>query len=310
MWFNTFDEVVKAYNNTKVLVSQSHKIEQDIRPIGARSKKYERIIKYDENTYALTDGNYESSLYSGSSGNKVDPMYSKAMSPILWERKKSGDFVTLRNGTIGSAHISRYKFLDMYMPRGMTLSIHQGKQTVFMRGGVGYQLPKTQYTWDWSNSKVRHEDDGMKLCFKVLGDGEYERVGEVLKTTVNKVDKDAKKKHKALTKEFFDWMCAIVPMLDHSWNATSMYRDQLKQWADDNKIYRRYWSLDLNEIPVDKAIEIMASEDHEMRIPLAMAFNSNMGIQNATDETKAKRAKMAYNRNLNKVFKLYETVEV
>jgi hypothetical protein len=309
MWFNTFDEVVTAYNNTKVLVSSSHKVEQDIRPIGARSKKHERIIKYDENTYALTDGNYESSLWNNG-GNGVDPEYSKAMSPILWERTKQGDFITIRNGTVGSAHISRYKFLDMYMPRGMSLSVHQGRQTIFMRGGMGYPLPKTTYSWDWSNGKVRHEDDGLKLRFKVLGDGEYERVGEPLKTTVNKVDKDAKKKHKAITTEFFDWMCAIVPMLDHSWSATSTYRDQLKDWADANKIYRRYWSLDLHELPVDKALEIMSSEDHEMRIPLAMAFNNNMDIQKATDEAGAKRVKSAYNRNLNKLFKLYETIEV
>jgi hypothetical protein len=308
MWFNTFEEVVTAYNNTKVLVSGNHKVEQDIRPINKRSKKWERIIKYDENTYALSDGNYESSLWNN--GNKIDPAYSKAMTPILWERKKSGDFITIRNGTVGSAHISRYKFLDMYMPRGMRLSIHQGKQTVFMRGGMGYQLPKTTYSWDYSNNKPSRPDDGMKLCFKVLGEGEYERVGEPLKTTINRVNKDAKKIHKAVTKEFFDWMCAIVPMLDHSWQARSTYTDQMKQWADDNNIYRKYWGIDLHEIPTDKAIEIMSSEDHEMRIPLAVLFNNNMDIQKATDEAGAKRVKTAYNRNLNKLFKLYETQEV
>lgn len=308
MWFNTFEEVATAYNNTKVLVSNSHTVEQDIRPINKRSKKWERIIKYDENTYALSDGNYESSLWSN--GRKIDVAYSKAMSPILWERKKDGDYITLRNGTVGSAHISRYKFLDMYMPRGMSLSIHQGKQTVFMRGGMGYQLPKTTYSWDYSNDKVHRPDDDMKLCFKVLGEGEYERVGELLKTTVNKVDKDAKKKHKAVIKEFFDWMCAIMPMLDHSWQATSTYRDQMKEWADANNIYRKYWGVELHEIPVDKALEIMSSEDHEMRIPLAVMFNNNMGIEKATDEAGAKRVKTAYNRNLNKLFKLYETQEV
>jgi hypothetical protein len=308
MWFNTFEEVVNAYNNTKVLVSGNHKIEQDIRPINKRSKKWERIIKYDENTYALSDGNYESSLWSN--GRIIEEAYSKAMTPILWERKKSGDFITIRNGTVGSAHISRYKFLDMYMPRGMSLSIHQGKQTIFMRGGMGYQLPKTTYSWDYNNNKPSRPDDGMKLCFKVLGEGEYERVGEPLKTTINRVDKDAKKIHKAVTKEFFDWMCAIVPMLDHSWQARSTYTDQMKQWADDNNIYRKYWGIDLHEIPTDKAIEIMSSEDHEMRIPLAVLFNNNMDIQEATDEAGAKRAKTAYNRNLNKLFKLYETQEV
>lgn len=308
MWFNTFDEVVAKYEGTKVLVSSQHKAEQDIRPIGARNKKWERIIKYDDNTYGLTDGSYENSLWTN--GHKIDPAYSKAMTPILWERKKSGDYITIRNGIVGSAHIGRYKFIDMYLPRGMSLSVHQGKQTIFMRGGLGYQLPKTKYSWDYTNSKVRHEDDGMKLCFKVLGDGEYERVGEPLKTTVNKVDKDAKKQHKPLTQEFFNWMCAIIPMLDHSWNATSMYRDQMKDWAKANNIYHRYWSVDLSELPVDKALEIMSSEDHEMRIPLAILFNSTLSMHNATDEAAVKRVKAAYNRCLNKMFKLYTTVEV
>jgi hypothetical protein len=308
LWFNTFDEVVTKYESTKVIVSNETKVERDVRPLGARSKKWQRIIKYDDNTYGLTDGNYETSLYSG--GHKVAPEYSKAMTPILWERKKSGDYITIRNGTIGSAHISRYKFLDMYMPRGMSLSIDNGIQTVFLRGGVGYQLPKTKYMWDYHTGKVKFDDDGMKLCFKVLGEGEYERVGELLKTTVNKVDKDAKKKHKAVTQAYFDWMCAIVPMLDRTWQGRDMYHTQLKEWSKINSIYHRYWTVNLNEMPVDKALEIMSNDDHEMRIPFAVLFNESMNIQDATDEGAVKRIKGAYNRCLNKMFKLYETVEV
>jgi hypothetical protein len=310
MWLNTFEEVVKKYETTKVLVSSSHPVTQDIRPIGNRSKKWERIIKYDENTYGLTDGGYESSMYSGST-SRIDKEYSKGMTPIMWERTKQGDFITIRNGTVGSAHQARYKFIDMYMPTGMSLAINQGKQTVLLRGEVGYALPKTTYKWDWQNNKLLYPDDGLKLRFKVTGYGTYERAGDLIPTVAVRVDRETKKQYKPMIAEYFEWMCAIVPMLDHTWQGTRLYEESIKEWADKAGIRRtNVYNMQLTDIPTDVALQIMGDEAHEMRIPLAVLMNKRMDMHRADDEGDVKRIKARYNTCINKLFKLNVVTEI
>ena len=58
MRFNTFNEVAKWYEQTKPVVSKNHKAEDNIRPIGNRKHKWERIRKVDAETYVLLDGYY------------------------------------------------------------------------------------------------------------------------------------------------------------------------------------------------------------------------------------------------------------
>ena len=54
--FSSFHEVAKHYNSIKPLVSKLHTREDDIRPIGDRARKHERIVKISNNCYALSDG--------------------------------------------------------------------------------------------------------------------------------------------------------------------------------------------------------------------------------------------------------------
>ena len=51
MRFNTFNEVVSWYERTKPLVSKHHSLANDVRPIGDRKRKWERIRKVDAETY-------------------------------------------------------------------------------------------------------------------------------------------------------------------------------------------------------------------------------------------------------------------
>jgi hypothetical protein len=50
---STFDSVQNWYERTKPVVSKIHKREDDIRPLGNRSRKWERIEKINNNCYAL-----------------------------------------------------------------------------------------------------------------------------------------------------------------------------------------------------------------------------------------------------------------
>ena len=53
---NTFAEVKAMYDGVKPVVSKNHTREQDIRPVGARSRKHERIMKINDNKYLINDG--------------------------------------------------------------------------------------------------------------------------------------------------------------------------------------------------------------------------------------------------------------
>jgi hypothetical protein len=83
MRFNTFDQVAEWYNNTKPLGGKDNK-GLDIRPIGARRYKYERIKKYDEDTYALIDGYFDPDRHSDE-----EQGYALDMTAILWSRRDS-----------------------------------------------------------------------------------------------------------------------------------------------------------------------------------------------------------------------------
>ena len=63
MRFNKFDEVVSWYERTKPIVSKNHTLSHDVRPIHERKRKWERIKRIDENTYALCDGNYGNHIW-------------------------------------------------------------------------------------------------------------------------------------------------------------------------------------------------------------------------------------------------------
>ena len=53
---NTFAEVAKLYHTVKPIISKNHSGKDDLRPVGVRSRKWERIIKVNDQKYILNDG--------------------------------------------------------------------------------------------------------------------------------------------------------------------------------------------------------------------------------------------------------------
>jgi hypothetical protein len=86
MRFNTFDQVAEWYNNTKPLGGKDNK-GLDIRPIGARRYKYERIKKCDEDTYALIDGYFDPDRGNSMTTYDEGQGYALDMTAILWSRR-------------------------------------------------------------------------------------------------------------------------------------------------------------------------------------------------------------------------------
>jgi hypothetical protein len=63
--FETFEQVEAFYNRIKPVREDGYSTSRNIRPIGDRSRKGERIIKVNNNTYALSDGyHYGDAVYT------------------------------------------------------------------------------------------------------------------------------------------------------------------------------------------------------------------------------------------------------
>ena len=313
---STFKEIVELYESITPI--RGERASADIRPIEERRYSFRRIKKYDENCYALLDGDY--------SAHRTSEQYEKDTAPFLWTRDpETGDeFVRIRNGVGDYAHTGRYEFLHNHMPIGMRFVIDNGRHYVRARVGTGdapalltsfvnedFPLPKSTYTWDWTAQKPYGADDGVYLTFKALGGGMFQRVGKLLETKGTRVDKDLKKQWKDKIDEFYLYMAAIVPMMDTSWGGVRDYRENIESWM---KVHysevipgRTYGYLSLFGIPHGLARLIVTQQDHELRPALVALIAQEIGAKrevNDIDTVRDIRGK--YNRVMNKLLNMYE----
>lgn len=151
---NDFNSVVTRYNNTTPVNEREHGITRDLRPIGPRGRKWERIIKFSDNCYGLADG------YGWYGGDYADSVMKKVV-PILWQRTRDGyEKVTVRAG-FGSQNNSRYDFLQCWLPNNMhfifnlfgktkhgiriNTNRYYDTRTASMSGATDYHLPNQEF---------------------------------------------------------------------------------------------------------------------------------------------------------------------
>lgn len=312
MRLNTFNQVVAWYEQTKPIVSKHHKKEDNIRPIGDRKRKCERIRKVDAETYLLLDGYYGNTMHG--TNNRGDYQYEQDMAPIMWKREADGDYIYIRNGTTRSVPYGRFKFLQWYLPYELRFKYNQqGKHWVFAKTPTGYEdfpLPKTAYVWNYQLKEPAVADDGKRLKFRANEDGTFTRVGEAFKVERTTVDKELKKQWKASIDAFYTQAAALAPMLDTSWNGRNEYRTVISEWGKDNGIDVPQWG-GLSHIPSALARYIVEQEDHPLRIPLmALVINDIGGKRVIETKEDLMKIKSSYNRMMNKLLGMYETKEV
>jgi len=315
MRFDTFNQVVAWYEQTKPILSKHHKAEDNIRPIGARNRKWERIKKVDAETYLLLDGCYGNTMSTTSSRNGYgDAQYEQDMAPIMWKREADGDYIYIRNGVVGSAHMSRYQFLHWYMPNNARFKYNQsGKHWVHAMTPTGHEefpLPKTIYTWDYTLKKPSIEDDGKRLKFRANEDGTFARVGEAFKMEGTAIDKDLKRQWKPKIDAFYMQAAAFAPMLDTTWHGRNVYGNTIRDWCKEHKIAAAYY-ISVGSMPTELVRQIVEQEDHELRIPtMAFAIHQIGGKRTILTKEDLSHIKSAYNRLMNRALGLYTTKEV
>ena len=176
---DTFHRVEEMYNTTKPMVSKKHSLSDDIRPLGPRHRKWERIKKFSYNCYGLMDGGDYDGLgehtrqwYDRRTLKPSDIKQEQEFAPILWTYDGTRERIRIRNGLDNSAHTIRYTMLENALPSNMQFYSDNGKQYVGIEHGDGkkyqkdrdYFLPKGDYPleferqvspWDQNLWRVR-----------------------------------------------------------------------------------------------------------------------------------------------------------
>ena len=203
-WLGTFDGVADVYKGITPL--RGKRKAWDMRPLGKRSMPWERIIKIDDNTYALCDG-WVGNTHHECTPESLASSHADALgvAPIVWTRKKDGDYVKIRT-SFGSNSISRYRFLSTYTPPGMRYSYNRNGVHWIETGGNRYLLPKSRRQW---REKVNTADNYLE--FKVV-DGKFELVSEAHKKTVPIVNRELTKLYNPKIKELWEWTRTIMPV--------------------------------------------------------------------------------------------------
>lgn len=307
---SSFDEVAKKYADTKPLVSKQHTIEQDVRPIGKRARKWERIIKVNDHCYALSCGGYADPVFNWGYTDllKVHPLTTKDIAlcaPIVWRKHKDGtETITVRNGAGEWQHNQTYSFISRALPRELWFrQTREGKQYIYNRAaGQTLHLPKTRtvprhilehHKKQGANSKsswyiarylkaFQTGDDGLSVTFKRGADGRFTLVGEPHKVMVDRtrVNKDEKREFKPHIEALYSWAQAMYPMMRDqlNWNFRMEINKQLEQIAKDHGIEgfaKSHSALFLNA-EKEFVRAILKDPEHVMRYGFGVAVMMSM----------------------------------
>jgi hypothetical protein len=182
--------------------------------------------------------------------------------PIVWERKEDGDYLTVRSHMNEGISVSRYSFLDRWLPQGMRFDWYTTTGKHFVRyQDKEFYLPKFKGEMDWQ-AKVFTMVQDNKLVFKHTADG-LERVGDLVPMQTRRIDKDIDSIYKPKMKEMWDWMCVVLPVMG---DGLGDAKDQYSMDLTEGKASHWYW-----ERYVDKNLvrEILDNPEHDKRMALA-----------------------------------------
>jgi len=288
---STFDDVRNWYEKTKPLVSKTHTREDDIRPIGNRSRKWERIEKINNNCYAFLTWGYDRISYYGGRDveTRTDPKELKRIAPILWERnpKTGEEFVTVHNYRTGYA-TSLYEFFRRYLPGSMTMpQSKDGRQWVVTSRGT-YYLPHNKYLppnfSDYYRTTDKKEREAYtrpsaerKLVFKREGDNfvlvstPYELEGKA-RVLVKRDEKDAFRAEIREFKHFVRTMAPVIggtPPTSRAETAKTV-NDLVLAAVGEDKVYTygRWWE----RYDVNTMRHALMNPENPMRVALVYAF--------------------------------------
>jgi len=294
--------------------------------LGNRRKKWERIVKVNDNCYALLSGFDRSDALRNMwymRGRELDlsPEEVRYWAPIVWERHpdlkdRFGDpveTVTVRGITRSHDH-ARLKFIRSYLPTAIDMP---DSSTVRM-DDVRMYLPRTNESDDGDKNFMVFERNT-----SAWGPRFYLASEEFARPKIqSRINKELKAKIKPHMDAFYEWVCAMAPILPSapSW-ASSADIDDYHERASKYREYRMNQTKKLVDAGViegswngrfvpERTIEAIVTEDTELRLALAVLFLETSELQKCKTKEDFKYARTQYNRWINKVCGLVTTTEV
>jgi hypothetical protein len=307
---SSFDEVAKKYADTKPVRSTLHPVEQDVRPIGKRARKWERIIKVNDHCYALSCGGYADPVFHWGYTDqlKAHPLTPKDIAlcaPIVWRKHKDGtETITVRNGPGEWQHNQAYSFISRALPRELWFrQTREGKQYIYNRAaGQTLHLPKTRtvprHVLEYHKQQAakgisswyiarylkafQTGDDGLSVTFKRESDGKFTLVGEPHKVMIDRtrVNKDEKREFKPHIEALYGWAQTMYPMMrtQLNWSFRMEINKQLEQIAAEHKIkgYTKSHSILFVDADATLVRAILKDPEHVMRYGFGVAVMMSM----------------------------------
>ena len=290
-----FAEMTERYNTTKPVVSKNHTKEDNIRPVGKRSRKHEHMIKVSAYKYMIYDGYTLGDPKFPNWGNKVPPTEKEtlALAPIVWTLSPKGDIETvrIRNGSGTQAHIARYTFLENTLPQGLRFFVDNGKQYI-SDGSTQYLLPKSKYNptihthlhrYDEKNFSLKDDKKYLTFARKVGGNRySWEVIGDTwdVRGARKQVNKKAKAEIKPYADAFYEWvttMYRLIPFTDYDYRHKMEL--ELSEWAVEQGYTKEHYSWGYDPEVVFRIVdEIFRDDQHPMRLHLAVDFLSQSNL--------------------------------
>lgn len=297
---NSFADVEQRYNSVKPIRGSDN-----IRPVADRRRKFEHVYKFSDNCYGLFNASMGDPLFCG---YIVTPAEAMHFAPILWTRDADGtERIRIRNGTGDYAHTATYGFLHAALPKGLLLKVANGKQSI-TQGANEYYLAKGTTLPAWKppthSSLLRGcstSFDNVALTFVYTQDGWKFDGDEVPAVPRVVVDRTAKAEHKEHIEQFWNWVCAVAPMLPvKDWGYTSDKRSELRKYTGE--VSEEKTPLPSYHTPTypDVALKIIKDYDNPYRLNLAVNFIVNSDLLDVENTDDIKRVRSQYNRWINK----------
>lgn len=201
---NTFAEVEKKYASTKPVNGTTTPLSKDVRPLGRRSVKHERVEKVTDDCYILSDGMYDWGYVNNFQSHEGTLADRLKRSPIVWRRGKNGvESIELTNLPRNSTSPSRWRFFDIYLPSPLRLM----RKTAHLH-----------YIANATNDAMHMfprgtNEDFLSITLTRQSHGGWEQTGVVYKKGGGLVDRAAKKAFKPMMDEFYDWLIPLQPII-------------------------------------------------------------------------------------------------
>lgn len=336
---NSFADAELRYNTVKPMRGAWK--DCDIRPLGERRQKYERIKKINDNCYVLLDWGYaddvfRTSWYSNGNAKPVVTVEEQIMlAPIVWRRHPDGtETVTVRNATDTGHANGRYKMLEWYLPRGLAFNVsrhaehtirswHMDK-TFYLN--LSRTVPKQEYeglkqsNYTYGIAKIAQvEDDGVALTFKRVGDAKFEYVsgGTPRMITRKRIKKEEKAPYVGALDNLFSYIITMRPLLAiNDPDYQKRMRQEVDEWCEEQKMQNsRYWGGLLTKLRNDTAaLRSVLNPEHPMFLHMAYEFmvdEMRSGMPETPEELKVLRNTFTRwaNKTFDFIYEVYETYE-